>query len=415
MSSEGQYYFDEDELIQDQMMEEEAEDEEIVYEEPEENDDGKEFDHDISNQGRDNTMQTNVVEEELRQQVVANSNMEDEENADLPVNKVTFLQKNKSSDLYSFERYNGIWRDNSSKKKNHSVSSTSIEGKNAREEFLRMTKDVSGTGRKSEGGVEGSTKNIVPSCTDDASLLACFKLRGESRRTTCTSTNSIRKRQLPARFVYDDYLLLARQRQITTPDGLDDYPSTPVALFNGKRIYLRCLSSQKHQNDHQCPSSQAQLLSHPFSKVIQGANRLQHLWVTAQQQRIKRNPAVNATLPPTHTSNDSNPVHDTSTTISTSCTKNMNTSSIRHYGEQLWVDKYAPKSFVDLLSEEKTNRNFLRALKEWDPYVFGRSSTTAPITTTAASLKDDVRPPITSRVFLLCGNAGVGKTTLAHT
>jgi len=246
--------------------------------------------------------------------------------------------------------------------------------------------------------------------------LACFKLRGERRRTTCTSTNSIRNRQqLPARFFYDDYLLLARQRQITTPDSLNDYPSTPVALFNGKRIYLRCLSSQKHQNDHQCPSSQAQLLPHPFSKVIQGANRLQHLWVTAQQQRIKRNPAVNSSLPPTHTSNDSNPVHDTSTTISKSCTKNMNTSSIRHYGEPLWVDKYALKSFVDLLSEEKTNRNFLRALKEWDPYVFGRSSTTAPITTTAASLKDDVRPPITSRVFLLCGNAGVGKTTLAHT
>jgi hypothetical protein len=41
-------------------------------------------------------------------------------------------------------------------------------GKNAREEFLRMTKDVGGTARKSEEGVEGSTKNIVPSCTDDA-------------------------------------------------------------------------------------------------------------------------------------------------------------------------------------------------------------------------------------------------------
>jgi chromosome transmission fidelity protein 18 len=92
----------------------------------------------------------------------------------------------------------------------------------------------------------------------------------------------------------------------------------------------------------------------------------------------------------------------------------VKTSTIRHYGDQLWVDKYAPKSFVDLLSEEKTNRNFLRALKEWDPYVFGRSNATAPLTTTAATLKDDVRPPITSRVFLLCGNAGVGKTTLAH-
>lgn len=73
--------------------------------------------------------------------------------------------------------------------------------------------------------------------------LGMFQIRGERRHTTCTSTNSIRNRQqLPARFFYDDYLLLARQRQITTPDSLNDYPSTPVALFNGKRIiYVVCL------------------------------------------------------------------------------------------------------------------------------------------------------------------------------
>jgi hypothetical protein len=36
----------------------------------------------------------------------------------------------------------------------------------------------------------------------------------------------------------------------------------------------------------------------------------------------------------------------------------------------LWVDKYAPKVFSQLLSPEKTNREVLRALKLWDDYVF---------------------------------------------
>jgi hypothetical protein len=65
--------------------------------------------------------------------------MEDEKDAEPRVNTITSPQKNKSCDLYSFERYNGIWRDNSSNRNNHTVSSTSIDGKNEREEFLRMT------------------------------------------------------------------------------------------------------------------------------------------------------------------------------------------------------------------------------------------------------------------------------------
>eukprot|EP00899_Mesostigma_viride_P005430 jgi/Mesvir1/14889/Mv05494-RA.1 len=37
----------------------------------------------------------------------------------------------------------------------------------------------------------------------------------------------------------------------------------------------------------------------------------------------------------------------------------------------LWVDKYAPKSFVDLLSDEAVNRSVIRWLKSWDKCVFG--------------------------------------------
>ena len=44
-------------------------------------------------------------------------------------------------------------------------------------------------------------------------------------------------------------------------------------------------------------------------------------------------------------------------------------------GQTLWVDKYAPKSFSQLLSAEKTNREVLKALKLWDPYVFKTGGT----------------------------------------
>ena len=40
------------------------------------------------------------------------------------------------------------------------------------------------------------------------------------------------------------------------------------------------------------------------------------------------------------------------------------------FEKSLWVDKYSPKSFSQLLSPEKINREVLKALKAWDSYVF---------------------------------------------
>nr|XP_017215856.1 PREDICTED: chromosome transmission fidelity protein 18 homolog isoform X1 [Daucus carota subsp. sativus] len=39
--------------------------------------------------------------------------------------------------------------------------------------------------------------------------------------------------------------------------------------------------------------------------------------------------------------------------------------------EKLWVDKYSPNSFMELLSDEQTNREVLLWLKQWDSCVFG--------------------------------------------
>ncbi|KAH9620440.1 hypothetical protein KSS87_004132 [Heliosperma pusillum] len=134
--------------------------------------------------------------------------------------------------------------------------------------------------------------------------------------------------------------------------------------------------------------------------------------------------------------------------------------------EELWVNKYAPRSFTELLSDEQTNREVLFWLKHWDSKVFGadirntgdevlsalkrhssiphhqKHSDTSSFrkyrgTTfvknymgySSAVEHKDVRsngneaPPNKKingsglpeqKVLLLCGPPGLGKTTLAH-
>ncbi|KAK6145830.1 hypothetical protein DH2020_019699 [Rehmannia glutinosa] len=134
--------------------------------------------------------------------------------------------------------------------------------------------------------------------------------------------------------------------------------------------------------------------------------------------------------------------------------------------EQLWVDKYAPSSFTELLSDEQTNREVLLWLKQWDSCVFGSEikSTTEDVLSalrrhssgsqhSKQSTKsyfgsnretrlgrDTLRAhngldkennisqgiqeiwdtrhkssgPPEQKILLLCGSPGLGKTTLAH-
>lgn len=49
---------------------------------------------------------------------------------------------------------------------------------------------------------------------------------------------------------------------------------------------------------------------------------------------------------------------------------------------KLWVEKYKPKSYFDLLSDETTNRSLLTWLKMWDKMVFNRFAILLQICTT---------------------------------
>lgn len=83
--------------------------------------------------------------------------------------------------------------------------------------------------------------------------------------------------------------------------------------------------------------------------------------------------------------------------------------TLRPCSHQLWVEKWRPKRFLDLVGNEKSNRRVLRWLRQWSQAVFNE-----PLPTPLYENDFDPLQRPQKRILLLHGAPGIGKTSVAH-
>uniref|UniRef100_A0A1A9WUS4 Chromosome transmission fidelity protein 18 homolog n=1 Tax=Glossina brevipalpis TaxID=37001 RepID=A0A1A9WUS4_9MUSC len=219
------------------------------------------------------------------------------------------------------------------------------------------------------------------------------------------------------RFVHKDELsrlkILLDFKRKNLSFTLPPWPFLPLQGSHGERVYVRFHSEEyeaKAIDEIKVATTIGSLLGDDKQKIWAEANEL--VW-----KRMNNNTNANTEIAP---------VIVEPTASKENC---------------LWVEKYRPRKYIDLLSDETTNRSLLFWLKMWDKVVFGKEFKALQANAARRELNsfnkrtgkfestggwnskrsklldvnvDGFGRPI-QKVALLCGPPGLGKTTLAHT
>lgn len=126
------------------------------------------------------------------------------------------------------------------------------------------------------------------------------------------------------------------------------WPCIPVVIDDRNRIYVRM-----HSEDFEKNQLNELSLRKNFTKLLGDSS--ENIWDEAQKIVEKRMADAQS---------QDNRMSEIEQAVIL--------SEVNPNSGKLWVEKYRPKSYFDLLSDESTNRTLLTWLKMWDKIVFGK-------------------------------------------
>ena len=277
-------------------------------------------------------------------------------------------------------------------------------------------------GEESDKDLLDEIENTGSQSSSNQAKRARISTSSELDSRTSTHTSCSTEARLPVNL--SPPKIAVRMQQVLTRPAIGKECVALTGSDGGRRVYLHLnkdesMESSKIDKKKSFGKRPVNLLGVPFSVLKETIYEQRRVKLLEESKRLTN--SLNSVLADELMEND-----------------DMVEQSLPQHADEieksLWVDKYSPKSYVELLSDDGINRNLLSWLKLWDGVVFGKEKVKKKPKQEKQENKyknekksgykkddddddwmelDATGRPV-NKVALLCGPPGLGKTTLAH-